>query len=81
MLNFRPISILTQISKYFKEAYFKKVFTIDNNLLLKKLDYYGIRGFTLDLFKLYISDRYQCIEFDGVLSDLKKVVVFHKFLF
>ena len=37
------------------------------------MDYYGIRGITLDLFKSYISDRFQCIEFDGVLSDLKKV--------
>ena len=47
--------------------------TIDHNILLKKLDHYGIRGITLDLFKSYISDRFQCIEFDGVLSDLKKV--------
>ena len=52
----------------------KKAFdTIDHNILLNKLDYYGIRGITLDLFKSYISDRFQCIEFDGVLSDLKKV--------
>ena len=28
---------------------------------------------TLDLFKSYISDIFQCIEFDGVLSDFKKV--------
>ena len=62
---------------------FKKAFdTIEHNILLKKLDHYGIRGITLDLFKSYISDRFQCIEFDGVLSDLKKVnVVFHKVLF
>ena len=37
------------------------------------MDHYGIRGITLDLFKSYISDRYQFIEFGGVLSDLKKV--------
>ena len=37
------------------------------------MDHYGIRGITLDLFKSYISDRFQCIEFYGVLSDLKKV--------
>ena len=52
----------------------KKSFdTIDHNILLKKLDHYGIRGITLDLFKSYISNRFQCIEFDGVLSDLKKL--------
>ena len=51
----------------------KKVFnTIDHNIL-KKLDHYGIRGITLDLFKSYISNRNQCIEFDVVLSDYKKV--------
>ena len=127
MLNFRPISILPQISKYFekiikfrlvnflnkysiidKSQYgfrknmstgdaladvietindhlqnlkkcsvvsidLKKAFdTVDHNILFKKLDHYGIRCITLDLFKSYISDRYQCIEFDSVLSDLKK---------
>ena len=46
---------------------------IDHNILLKKLDHCGIRGITLDVFKSYVSDRYQCIEFDGILSDLKKV--------
>ena len=37
------------------------------------MDHYGIGGITLDLFKSYISDRYQRIVFDGILSDLKKV--------
>ena len=48
-------------------------YTIDHNILLKKLDHCGIRGITLDLFKSYISDRYKCIKFHGVLFDLKKV--------
>ena len=50
----------------------KAFFTIDHNILLNILDHYGIRGITLDLFKSYISDRYECVDFDGVLSDLKK---------
>ena len=37
------------------------------------MDHYGIRGITLDLCKSYISDRYQCIEFYGVLSHLKNI--------
>ena len=31
--------------------------------------YITYRVITLNLFKSYISDRYQCIEFDVIISD------------
>ena len=32
--------------------------TVDHNLLLQKLEFYGIRGIALEWFKNYITKRY-----------------------
>ena len=44
--------------------------TVDSNLLLKKLEHYGIRGTPLKLFTSYLSNRNQCTNINSILSDL-----------
>ena len=47
--------------------------TINHDLLLQKLEYYGIRGIALDWFKSYITKRYQCVNYNNELSDKKEI--------
>jgi hypothetical protein len=42
--------------------------TVNHNILLKKLENYGIKGITLDWFKSYLNNRTQCIAYDDKLS-------------
>ena len=43
--------------------------TLDHNILLNKLHYYGIKGKELDWFKSYLTNRFQFVEIDGTISD------------
>ena len=45
--------------------------TIDNFLLLLKLEHYGIRGDSLMFFKSYFTDRQQYVEIECFKSDVK----------
>ena len=54
------IGIFLDLSKAFD--------TIDHNLLLKKLEIYGMRGNALHWISSYHSDRSQCVSVDVVLS-------------
>ena len=56
--------IITDLSKAYD--------TVDHFTLLAKLEYYGIRGQSLDIFKSYLEDRYQLVEIDTNRSQLKK---------
>ena len=42
--------------------------TVDHTILLKKLEYYGIRGNALEWFKSYLTDRHQYTEINDTLS-------------
>ena len=43
--------------------------TVDHNILLHKLNYYGIRGLTNDWFKSYLLNRKQYVSIQGIDSD------------
>ena len=43
--------------------------TLDHQILLKKLDYYGIRGIAWNWFESYLSNRRLYVSYNGVHSD------------
>ena len=47
--------------------------TLDHNILLDKLHYYGIRNTPLDLFKNYLTNRKQYVEIDNVKSKMGEI--------
>ena len=52
----------------------KKAFdTVDHNILLRKLEYYGIIHKELNWHTSYLSDRLQCCKIDGQISSKLKV--------
>ena len=54
---------------------FAKAFdTINHDILLEKLKYYGIRDLPLNWFKSYLSCRYQCVKINNAKSDNKAIV-------
>ena len=52
----------------------KKAFdTVDHKILLKKLEYYGVRGTTNKWFTSYLSDRKQLVSINGFKSNLHQI--------
>jgi len=47
--------------------------TIDHTILLKKLEFYGIRGKALDWFTSYLDHRSQFVSVDGLNSDMSYI--------
>ena len=45
--------------------------TVNHDILLNKLDYYGIHGLSLDWFKSYLTNRSRFVEFNGASSSSK----------
>merc|ERR1712121_262852 len=45
--------------------------TVDHIALLRKLEHFGIRGSTLDLFESYLNNRLQFVEIDTFRSSVK----------
>jgi len=64
--NETTIGIFLDLSKAFD--------TIDHNILLHKLEYYGFRGIVLDWFKNYLSNRKQFVSYNTCESELKDVI-------
>lgn len=60
-----PISIFLDLSKAFD--------TLDHDILLEKLSYYGINGVAHNLMRSYISGRTQYVEMDHVKSDTLQI--------
>ena len=53
----------------------KKAFdTVDHDILLKKLEHYGIRGITNDWFSSYLKGRKQYVTVNGCTSTKKSVL-------
>ena len=52
----------------------KKAFdTVDHNILLSKLNYYGMRGIANDWFKSYLINRSQFVSINGFNSDNQNI--------
>ena len=60
-----PTAIFLDLSKAFD--------TLNFNILLNKLQYYGIDGISLFLIKSYLTDRFQYVQFENSESDLLEI--------
>jgi len=53
----------------------KKAFdSVDHQILLKKLEYYGFRGVELELMKNYLVQRYQYTDINGFISEFAEIL-------
>lgn len=59
--NLLPVNLYIDLSKAFD--------TLDHEILLYKLHYYGIRGNSLELIKSYLKNRTQQLQYNETLSD------------
>ena len=58
----------------FFSGFFLKAFdTFDHNILLNKLDHYGIRGCALSWFQSYLSRRLQYVTYNGSQSSQQMI--------
>ena len=48
--------------------------TIDHNILIKKLEHYGVRGSVLSLLTSYLQNRHQCVSVLGETSESLPVI-------
>ena len=63
--NETPINILLDLSKAFD--------TIDHNILIDKLNYYGLDDTAIKLFRSYLTNRYQYVQIKNAKSQLLEI--------
>ena len=72
--NYRPISLLLALSKIFEKIVYKRLFSYgtkhkiiyNRQILLEKLNYYGVRGICNKFFESYLMNRYQYTSLNNV---------------
>ena len=63
-----PVTIFCDLSKAFDD--------LNYNIFLSKMEYYGVSGVSGTLFALvksYLTNRYQCVQFESCKSDLLEI--------
>ena len=60
-----PLNIYLDLSKAFD--------SLNHNILLSKLEYYGITGISHNLFNTYLSNRKQYVQYESSHSDLANI--------
>ena len=60
-----PLNIYMDLSKAFD--------TLIHEILISKLEHYGVRGEAIDLIRSYLYQRQQFVEFNGCLSDMRYI--------
>ena len=60
-----PINIYIDLSKAFD--------TLVNEILISKLEHYGVKGEAINLIRSYLHQRQQLVEFNGCLSDMRYI--------
>ena len=63
--NETPINIFLDLSKAFD--------TIDHNILLDKLKYYGLYDTAITLFRSYLTNRYQYVQMENAKSQILEI--------
>ena len=70
-------NIIKAIEKHEKRAIFwdtaKAFHTVNHDILLRKLEHYGIRGESLKWFKSYLENRKQCVNINGNFSKFSDI--------
>ena len=66
-------AILTLLESRQKALDDEQFDTVCHDILLEKLNHYGIRGIANDWFRSYLSDRTQFVSVNGFNSDYKTV--------
>jgi hypothetical protein len=62
-----PLAVFLDLSKAFD--------TLNHDILLNKLQYYGVRNSELNWFKTYLTERQQYVELDHIKSDTSQISV------